>query len=285
VEGYRMTLFNMASKDEIELSSRAAAKAIYVGEHTAICRVLEHYKMYVDTRDQGIVPHLMMDGFWESWVTACVSKMVRPGMRIANVGASFGYYALLFADLVGGDGEVYAFEPCKEVFAMLGKSRVVNGFGHLMPFPVAIADQQGKRLLVHPKDYLNSHLVTPADDVQVACGELVTEQVTTTTLDLAVTGVLDLVLIDAEGAEPEIWRGMKQIRQGNPELITVVEFAPSRYKDPEAFATELAADGRHLFVITETGQLSPRTVKQVAAGEGKGLPGGGEEFMVVVQLP
>jgi FkbM family methyltransferase len=278
-----MTLFNMASKDEIELSSRAAAKAIYVGEHTAICRVLEHYKMYVDTRDMGIVPHLMMDGFWESWVTAFVSKMIRPGMRIANVGASFGYYALLFADLVGNDGEVYAFEPNKEVFAMLSKSRAVNGFGNLSPFPFAISDQEGKRMLAHPKEYMNSHLMTE-EEIAGPPNQLVIEPVTTARLDLAVTGVLDLVFIDAEGAEPEIWRGMKQIREGNPELITIVEFAPSRYKNPEAFAAELAADaGQCLYVITEKGDLAPRTVEQVAAGEGKGLPGGGEEFMVVVQ--
>ena len=47
----------------------------------------------------------------------------------------------------------------------------------------------------------------------------------------------------------------------------------------------IAADGRHLFVINEKGALAGRTVQQIAAGEGKGLPGGGEEFMVVVQLP
>jgi FkbM family methyltransferase len=277
-----MTLFNMLSKDEVELSSRAAAKAIYVGEHTAICRVLAAYKMYVDTRDQGIVPHLMMDGFWESWVTTCVSKMVRPGMRVANVGASFGYYALLFADLVGNDGEVYAFEPNKEVFAMLTKTRAVNGFGHLSPFPFAISDRNGKQFLGRPPEYMNSRLL--GEDEQAPPGTIV-ETVTTVPLDQAMSGPLDLVFIDAEGAEPQIWRGMRQIRQGNPALITVMEFAPSRYKDPEAFAAELAADGRHLFVINETGALSGRTVKQIAAGGGGGLPGGGEDFMVVVQLP
>jgi FkbM family methyltransferase len=276
-----MTLFNMVSKDEIELSSRAAAKAIYVGEHTAICRVLEHYKMYVDTRDQGIVPHLMMDGFWESWVTSCVSRMVRPGMRIANVGASFGYYALLFADLVGAEGEVYAFEPNKDVFAMLRKTRAVNGFGNLSPLPFAISDREGKATLAHPQEYLNSHLVPSGEPLGHG---MVTEEVKTVRLDQAVAGVLDLVFIDAEGAEPEIWEGMKEIRQGNPELITVVEFAPSRYKDPLAFAKALAADGRHLSIVNDKGTMTGVTVEQLADGVGKGVPGGGEEVMVVVQL-
>jgi FkbM family methyltransferase len=278
-----VTLFNMASKDEIELSSRASAKAIYVGEHTAICRILEHYKMYVDTRDMGIVPHLMMDGFWESWVTACVSKMVRPGMRVANVGASFGYYALLFADLVGSAGEVWAFEPNKDVFAMLSKTRAVNGFTHLYPSPIAIAERSGRRMLSRPPLFLNSRLLPDGDKIPMDAADIV-EEVVTAPLDEAGSGVFDLVFIDAEGAEPEIWRGMKQIRQGNPSLITIVEFAPSRYDDPEAFAAELAADGRHLFVITDTGELAGRTVQQVAHDR-KGLPGGGEESMVVIINP
>ena len=40
-----------------------------------------------------------------------VTELVRPGMICWDVGANVGFYTLLFAELVGRTGSVYAFEP------------------------------------------------------------------------------------------------------------------------------------------------------------------------------
>jgi FkbM family methyltransferase len=282
-----VTLFNMASREEIELSSSAAAKAIYTGEHTAICRVLNAYKMMVDTRDVGLVPHLLLEGYWESWVTHAVAKMVRPGMRVVNVGANFGYYALLFADLVGTKGEVVAFEPNPRVYEMLRKSRAMNGFTHLAPRPEAVTDGSAPlvRFAVPDGFYQNAHIVgsdekviwTPnvdpalePDRARVDGEDAEVSMVRAVSLDQCDLGRVDLVFIDAEGAEPEIWDGMQSLYAMNPDLITVLEYSSQRevrpYADPIGFAERLQGTDRRLFMIEPSGELTQVNPTTLATG-------------------
>ena len=101
----------MSSRSEIETEARAGIYSAYCGDHTALCRVLGKYLMYVDTRDTSFAPHMLMSGWWESWITKAISEHVQPGMVCADVGACIGYYTLVMADRVGPEGHVYCFEP------------------------------------------------------------------------------------------------------------------------------------------------------------------------------
>ena len=56
--------------------------------------------MYIDTADVGFGAHLLLDGFWESWLTEFIARRVQAGMRFADVGANHGYYTVLAADLL-----------------------------------------------------------------------------------------------------------------------------------------------------------------------------------------
>src|SRR5271165_2925357 len=85
-----------------DLIQRAAqgqnvTKSIYLGDHLALAQVLDRFKMYVDTRDIGIAPHLLMGGHWEMWITKLFCDLLQPGMTVVDVGANFGYYTLLAA--------------------------------------------------------------------------------------------------------------------------------------------------------------------------------------------
>jgi FkbM family methyltransferase len=50
----------------------------------------------------------------------------QPGFWVLDIGANFGYYSLLFSDLVGMG--CLAFEPNPQVAAKLRKSLSINGF-------------------------------------------------------------------------------------------------------------------------------------------------------------
>jgi hypothetical protein len=63
------------------------------------------HKLFVDTRDVSITPHLLLDGLWEPWVTTVIRRIVRPGLRVFDIGADCGYYAVLMADLVCETGQ------------------------------------------------------------------------------------------------------------------------------------------------------------------------------------
>ena len=50
-------------------------------------------------------------GYFERDLTAAVVDLVEPGDTFYDVGAHFGFYSVLAADLVGSSGAVHSFEP------------------------------------------------------------------------------------------------------------------------------------------------------------------------------
>ena len=91
---------------DLESRCRALTNPAYLGNQTAICRVLGNYKLYVDTDDTGFGSHVLLDGYWEMWLTIFFARLIKPGMTVIDVGANFGYYTLLFGTLVEDSGHV-----------------------------------------------------------------------------------------------------------------------------------------------------------------------------------
>lgn len=115
-------------RSDNEAVLRSLCRSVYLGNDTALCRVLGRYKMYVDTRDVSISSHLMLEGYWEMWVTEAMMRHVRPGMTVLDIGANLGYFTMLLADLVGPTGRVLAFEPNPEMAGRARRSVGLNGF-------------------------------------------------------------------------------------------------------------------------------------------------------------
>ena len=59
----------------------------------------------------------------------CVMAVARPGMVAWDVGAHVGFYTLLFAELVGRRGKVYAFEPAPANVELLRRHMEMNAYG------------------------------------------------------------------------------------------------------------------------------------------------------------
>ena len=115
-------------RGELEQRARAACQSSYLGDHTSLCRVLGKHLCYVDTRDRHLAPHLIMNGFWEPWITVAIAQRMRPGMVCVDVGANLGYFTMLLADLVGPSGAVIAFEPNPRLRELCTSSISANGF-------------------------------------------------------------------------------------------------------------------------------------------------------------
>ena len=264
----------MNDRDKLEHEARAAARAVYIGHDTLLATVLRRFKMFLPASDVGIVPHLALDGFWESWVTCAMLRMVRPGMRVVNVGANVGYYALLFADLVGKDGVVLAVEPNPDLCMLLDKSKHANGYAQLRVLRAAVADAVGDGTMVIPDGHaMNAHL----GDVSGAEGRIVPTLVSTVDVIAmsSLQGPADVVFIDAEGAEERIWEGMKKTRE-KPDVTLVIEFSPPRYKDAVGFAKKFEQDGFALGYIDDDGAIAWVTAERLAAGP---------EVMAVLRRP
>ncbi len=193
------------SRDDAERITRAHVQCAYLGDRVALTRMLSSVKFFVDTSDLGFGSHVLLDGYWEMWLTLFCLRNVTPGMVAVDVGANFGYYTLLFANNVGATGHVIAVEPNSRAAALLRRSVELNGFSsRTLVEETACAEQNGLRFrLVVPADEpKNAHIVELSAQADGADRDLVVSR----TLESLCAGLdrLDFIKIDAEGAEERI---------------------------------------------------------------------------------
>lgn len=265
------TLFDLGDlrrrpRDHNEAAVRSLCQNACLGDHTALCRVLGRYKMFVDTADTGLSSHLLLDGFWEMWVTEAMLGFVRQGMVVVDIGANLGYFTLLLADLCGTSGQVHAFEPNPALLGRLRRTLAVNGFGprtHVHGVPLSEQDGLEVQLVVPDGEPKNGHIV--------AAGPAMAGTATMRTRRLdSIEGLdrVDFIKIDAEGAEEGIWRGMRGILDRKQPLSIFLEYTKNRYSDPEGFLNEILSGGFNLAAIDPVRGVGPVSVEQVLAGPG-----------------
>ncbi|MBU3077159.1 FkbM family methyltransferase [Sphingomonas quercus] len=261
-----------ATRARNQIAIRGLCMNAYLGNNWGLCRVLGRYKMFVDTTDRGLSTHLMLDGFWEIWVTEALIERVRPGMIAVDVGANLGYYSVLLADLVGETGHVHAFEPNPPIADRLRESCHVNGFYSnttIHPEPLGAEDGLPVDLVVPHGEPKNAH-IRPSGHIAATGDEGISHEkaatLTTRRLD-SFPELLDadLIKIDAEGAEEDIWRGMAGIFARNRPLTIILEFAAARYANPAAFLDEILAHGFRLGEIDLRQGILPRTRAEILA--------------------
>jgi FkbM family methyltransferase len=137
-------------------------------------------------------------------------SLVKPGNVVVDIGANYGVYALSLARKVGPSGQVWAFEPATDTASLLVESVAANGTDWMRVVQQALSDRQGTAWLQMPgQAELNSLSSHDSADATLEVGP--GEAVTVTTLDACLEkfgwSTVDLLKIDAEGAEESILRG------------------------------------------------------------------------------
>ena len=201
----------------LEAVSRQESRALYLGEQTVLCRVLGKYLLYADGQETGITPHLCMAGYWESWITVAIARILRPGWHCLDVGANHGYYTLIMADAAGREGRVIPVEPTPRLADLLRQTLDVNGFPSVTVAATAASDTDGETLqLVVPARRSMNALSPRSQAPPTTLSEVKTVTVDTLTRDWS---RVDLIKIDVEGAEEGVWKGMQQTIVQNPGLV------------------------------------------------------------------
>ena len=242
-------------------SSTTVVPAVYLGDYTALIKNKYGHKMYVDTRDLSLAPHLLMDGYWEPWITKLFLTLVKPGMNIVEVGSNIGYYSLLGASIIGKNGFIHCFEANPHLCELLRRNLDINGF-----IPVsksinkAVSDRQGKTKFRIQTDYLGGSFMCfsyahqqPGKNVEII-------EIESTSLDkeLGQDYRVDLLKIDAEGAEPVIIPGAYNLLKNNQDIKIIVEFHMDHFtpeygedRDPDLYLQSFRDLGFKINLIAE----------------------------------
>jgi FkbM family methyltransferase len=178
-------------------------------------------------------------------------------MGCVDVGANYGYYTLLMASVCSATGRVVACEPNPLLAkTYLPQNLALNGFHHgveICPRVVSNVADQEVDFILHESDFATSSVEKWAYDHRAGS---VRAQTTTIDALCADWPRLDLVKIDAEGAELLVWEGMRETRERFPRATTVLELHLPR--DPQGTGNLLSTiqtGGYQLRAVNYAGQV------------------------------
>ena len=146
-----------------------------------------------------------------------IQKYVKKGDTVFDIGANVGKVSLILARQVGDAGKVYSFEPEQNNFELLKKNIEINNLKNVTPLKYAVTDKNEKTLLK----------VSGACTTHQVCNDTndATQEIETISLDEYFKDQkIDFMKIDAEGSEPKIINGMKNIVKNNPHLKFITEY-------------------------------------------------------------
>jgi FkbM family methyltransferase len=169
----------------------------------------------------AVVPREMMNkalflyGMFEISETRLVQALLRPGMTFVDVGANIGYYTLLAARAVGAQGRVHAFEPNAAVRQRLETNVALNQLGNIQVHGQAVARASGEvrfyASALPENDGISS--IFPGDGR--ASEGAVVPAVSLDDFEGRLTSgggrPIDLLKIDVEGAEIEVFEGGRRV--------------------------------------------------------------------------
>ncbi|MEX2007806.1 MAG: FkbM family methyltransferase [Candidatus Levyibacteriota bacterium] len=234
----------------IRSKNNPKTKQYYPKWHTIHGGRLKGRKFLIDPVDnlwQAEILSGTLDGFMFDYLK---SKSLS-GKTVLDIGAHIGYHTLMFADLVGDRGKVYAFEPNKVNLERL-KSNIKENSDlspRIQVLDVALSNKDGKQEFNFSPDIENgqssgSFLVeshTPAtreDYKRMGFQKTVVKTATIDHLDKLLGHQVrpDLMKIDVEGAEYLVLSGAKKVlRAINPMVLVEVHSIYNMYRLMEIF--------------------------------------------------
>ncbi|MBT5263535.1 MAG: FkbM family methyltransferase [Rhodospirillaceae bacterium] len=144
-------------------------------------------------------------------ILVLLEQLLRPGDVVVDVGANVGTLAIPFAQMVGPDGRVVAFEAQPFVFQMLCTNFVLNQLTNVDAYPEAVSNESGSFALAHG-DYSGAEVNLGAIEVTKYSVNANGSRVATVRLD-DVVGYdrVRLIKIDVEGMEGKVLDGARDL--------------------------------------------------------------------------
>lgn len=216
-----------------------------------------------------------------------LDHLVKPGMTMLDIGAHVGYYSCRYAQAVGSNGRIFAFEPHPRTFATLQKN--VEKYTQVTAVQAALSESEGSAEL---HDYLMmsasgsllyDETMVELQQAQMRDGDVaprLEEQFTPQTFTVQTfrgdqflaeqqIAQVDIIKMDIEGAEINALRGLQQTIACSPDLQLVMEYNPAAltafgHEPVSALAEVLGFGFQRVQVIKLDGRLTDITQQETA---------------------
>lgn len=169
---------------------------------------------------------------WEPDLSVYLSRLLRPGMTFVDIGANFGYFSVMASKLVRASGRVLSVEPEATNRSVLQGNLWRNGCTNAEVLPVAAYSTNGHICLMMNPMGGSGHWLEPEGGTVNWGGEddaTPGALVPCVRLDDALSHrPVDVVKIDAQGADHLAVLGMEQVLRASPDVMVIAEFLPLR---------------------------------------------------------
>ncbi len=191
--------------------------------------LLRNSKLFFGERMYVLLPEIISEsiytyGYFDEIVSWFALDNIREGDTVLDVGAHFGYFALLSSTLVGSNGSVYAFEPTPSTYNVLLKNakkkkniRVINA--------AIDYENSGKELTDYGLRYSAWNTLAKTSRMPNILNNISGRRIEVNTISLdsylSEREILpDLIKIDAEDYELQVVLSLEQtIGQSRPKII------------------------------------------------------------------
>lgn len=207
--------------------SYASARRVVVpcGPNAVLLKTAVGY-LLCSPSDHALLACLVDTGEMERGTRLLIEKILKPGDVFIDVGANIGMHTLAAARAMQGRGKIVAYEPFEPTCKLLGNSIWLNGFSNLVEIHHAAASNKTGSSKLYLGLTSGHHSLFELDKLASA-SELPIE-VRLEKLDALVPTIpfVNLIKIDAEGAEIDVLKGGHLLISSNPEVALIVEFGP-----------------------------------------------------------
>ena len=185
--------------------------------------------------DQIISRSIRNDGIWEPREVQWLKENVPPGSNCLNIGANVGYFTCLMSQLAGDSGQVVSIEPNPKLIPLLKSN--VNRLARptVEIFECAAGNKTGQiDLYLNERNFGDSRVYNPkiTQDGYHPAEHGFDEIIKTVSVPIRKVDEIigdkqiDVALIDTQGWDHEVLRGMQNIISlWHPRIL--VEFSPS----------------------------------------------------------
>jgi FkbM family methyltransferase len=175
---------------------------------------------------QDVMSRRVSEGNLDLEELKAITKIIKKGDTVLDVGAHFGYYSLFLSNLVGRYGMVYAFEPSDRERKRLMMNIFINGIKNIKISDKAVSSSVGKSNLyvVQSKETGFNSMRKP-----LSVSPTKIKNIQTITLDKFIENSklfgIRFVKIDVEGAELKVLKGANKLlsQYDKPSLLIEAE--------------------------------------------------------------
>lgn len=241
---------------------------IHLPDNNILIKIFSGLKLYLNINDSSVAPHIALDGIWEPHITKAWLSVIKPDDVVFDIGANFGYYGLLAAQIkkTPSKSKVYFFEANRELIPYIKRSLSTNW---LYEFSVvenlAVVDTPRTVTLNIIKDHIGSSSLHSIEKINKFMKERMDFKLFKKVKVSAVSlddyckrnhvNKINLIKMDIEGYEENAYQGMRNIVKNSPKLTLFIEFTSYDYEKPEEFYNRLLKDFGNVYTINSAGDI------------------------------